>query len=89
MVLPLLVPRIRPDPSDKAVGSTQDQTPFYCAWPTRPAQQAGWVEGLTRTDTTDSRWGVTLSGSPVKALGSDVSQPYNSKTPRSVVGCRK
>ena len=77
MVLPLLVPRIRPDPSDKAVGSTQDQTPFCCcARPTRPAQHAGWVEEAYQNG---QSLVVTLSRSPIRALGSNVSQPYNTK----------
>lgn len=80
MVLPLLVPRIRPDPSDKAGGSTQDQTPSCCAWPTRPQHNtpAGWKEAY-QNGCNGQPLGVTLSRSPIKALGSNVSQPYNTR----------
>ena len=87
MLLPLLVPRTRPGPSDKAVGSTQDRTPSRGAWPTRPEQYAGW-EGEAYQD---GLIGQSLAGhvveSPITALGSNVSQPYN--TPGSVVEARE
>jgi len=40
---------------------------------------AGWKK-LTRTDATDSRAGHVVGESPITALGSNVSQPYNTNT---------
>jgi hypothetical protein len=61
LLLPLLVPRTRPGPSDKAGGSTQDQTPSCCDWPTRPAQHAGYVEEAYQNGCNGQSLLVTLS----------------------------
>jgi hypothetical protein len=55
------VPRTRPGPSDKAGGSTQDNTPSCCDWPTRPAQHAGYVEEAYQNGCNGRSLLVTLS----------------------------
>jgi len=61
--------------------------PSRGAWPTRPEQNADLVAEAYQNGLIGQSLAGHVVESPITALGSNVSQPYN--TPRSVVECRE